>query len=53
MVLPDNQEPRRVAMDFSTLKPWQEVSETGVIYEFGSIYARLLELTDLRKAREK
>ena len=40
-------------MDFSTLKPWQEVSETGVIYEIGSIYARLLKLTDLRKARGK
>jgi predicted transposase YbfD/YdcC len=40
-------------MDFSTLKPWQEVSETGVIYESGSIYARLLKLTDLRKARGK
>ena len=40
-------------MDFSTLKPWQEVSETGVIYENGSIYARLLKLTDLRKARGK
>jgi predicted transposase YbfD/YdcC len=40
-------------MDFSTLKPWQEVSETGVIYEIGSIYARLLKLSDLRKARGK
>lgn len=40
-------------MDFSTLKPWQEVSETGVIYEWGSIYARILKLTDLRKARGK
>jgi predicted transposase YbfD/YdcC len=53
MVLPKNQKPRRVTMDFSTLKPWQEVSETGVIYELGSIYARLLKLTDLRKARGK
>jgi predicted transposase YbfD/YdcC len=40
-------------MDFNTLKPWQEVSETGMIYETGSIYARLLRLTDLRKARGK
>jgi predicted transposase YbfD/YdcC len=40
-------------MDFNTLKPWQEVSERGVIYEIGSIYARLLKLTDLRKARGK
>lgn len=40
-------------MDFSTLKPWQEVSESGVIYESGSIYARLVKLTDLRKARGK
>jgi predicted transposase YbfD/YdcC len=40
-------------MDFSTLEPWQEVSETGVVYELGSIYARLLKLTDLRKARGK
>ena len=40
-------------MDFSTLKPWQEVSEIGLVYEKGSIYARLLKLTDLRKARGK
>ena len=40
-------------MDFNTLQPWQEVGETGVIYEAGSIYARLLKLTDLRKARGK
>jgi predicted transposase YbfD/YdcC len=53
MVLPNNQKPRRVAMDFNTLQPWQEVDETEVIYETGSIYARLLKLTDLRKARGK
>jgi len=40
-------------MDFSTLQPWQEIGESGVIYETGSVYARLLELTDLRKARGK
>jgi len=40
-------------MDFNTLKAWEEVSETGVIYELGSIYARLLKLADLRKARGK
>jgi predicted transposase YbfD/YdcC len=40
-------------MDFNTLKAWEEVSETGVIYELGSIYARLLQLADLRKARGK
>jgi predicted transposase YbfD/YdcC len=40
-------------MDFSTLQPWQEMGESGMIYETGSVYARLLELTDLRKARGK
>lgn len=40
-------------MDFSTLQSWQEIDESGVIYETGSVYARLLELTDLRKARGK
>lgn len=40
-------------MDFSTQQPWQEMDEAGVIYETESVYARLLKLTDLRKARGK
>lgn len=40
-------------MDFSTLQPWQEMGESGVIYGTESVYARLLKLTDLRKARGK
>jgi hypothetical protein len=28
-------------MEYSTLKPWQEISQTGVIFEVNSLYARL------------
>jgi len=40
-------------MEYSTLKPWQGISETGIIYEFGSLYARFEEIEDPRKARGK
>lgn len=40
-------------MEYSTLKPWQEIGETGVIYEKGSLYARFGQIDDPRKARGK
>ena len=40
-------------MEYSTLKPWQGISETGIIYELGSLYARFEEIEDPRKARGK
>jgi len=40
-------------MEYSTLKPWEGISETGIIYEFGSLYARFEEIEDPRKARGK
>lgn len=40
-------------MEYSTQKPWQEISETGVIYEIGSLYARFEQISDPRKARGK
>ena len=27
-------------MEYSTLEPWQEISETGIVYELGSLYER-------------
>jgi predicted transposase YbfD/YdcC len=40
-------------MEYSTLKPWQDISETGVIYEIGSLYNRFEQMSDPRKARGK
>jgi len=40
-------------MEYSTLERWQEVSETGVVYEIGSLYARFEQMNDPRKARGK
>jgi predicted transposase YbfD/YdcC len=40
-------------MEYSTLKPWQGISETGVVYEIGSLYARFEQISDPRKARGK
>jgi predicted transposase YbfD/YdcC len=40
-------------MEYSTLKPWQGISETGVVYEIGSLYARFERISDPRKARGK
>ncbi len=40
-------------MEYSTLKPWQGISETGVVYEIGSLYARFEQIGDPRKARGK
>jgi len=40
-------------MDSSTLKPWQEISENGVIYDRGSLYARFEQVRDPRHAHGK
>ena len=40
-------------MEYSTLKPWQEISETGVIFDLGSLYARFEQISDPRKAHGK
>jgi predicted transposase YbfD/YdcC len=40
-------------MEYSTLKPWQEISETGIIYSIGSLYDRFQQITDPRKAKGK
>ncbi len=40
-------------MEYSTLAPWQEISETGIIYELGSLYDRFQQLEDPRKSKGK
>jgi hypothetical protein len=40
-------------MEYSTLKPWQEISESEVIYDVGSLYARFQKISDPRKAQGK
>jgi predicted transposase YbfD/YdcC len=40
-------------MEYSTLERWQGISETGIIYELGSLYGRFEQLADPRKARGK
>ncbi len=40
-------------MEYSTLEPWQEMSETGVIYALGSLYDQIEKLTDPRKPKGK
>lgn len=40
-------------MEYSTLKPWQEVSESGIVYIKGSLYDRLQRIADPRKAKGK
>jgi predicted transposase YbfD/YdcC len=40
-------------MEYSTLEYWQDISETGVIYDLDSLYARFQHLNDPRKAHGK
>ncbi len=40
-------------MEYSTLKPWQEISETGIVYSLGSLYDRFQQMTDPRKKKGK
>jgi len=40
-------------MEYSILEPWQEISETGVVYELKSLYDRFQKIKDPRKAQGK
>jgi len=40
-------------MEYSTLQPWQEINENGVIYDATSLYACFHRISDPRKARGK
>ncbi len=40
-------------MEYSTLQPWQEINENGVIYDASSLYAYFQRISDPRKARGK
>jgi predicted transposase YbfD/YdcC len=40
-------------VEYSTLQPWQEINENGVIYEPSSLIAYLEKVCDPRKARGK
>lgn len=40
-------------MEYSTLQPWQEINENGVIYHASSLIANLEKLCDPRKGRGK
>jgi predicted transposase YbfD/YdcC len=40
-------------MEYSTLERWQGISETGVVFDLGSLYDRFEHLRDPRKAKGK
>lgn len=40
-------------MEYSTFEPWQEISETGIVYALGSLYDRFQRMSDPRKAKGK
>lgn len=40
-------------MEYSTLQPWQEIGETGIVHDRGSLYGRFHHLTDPRGAKGK
>ncbi len=40
-------------MDYSTLQPWQEINENGVVYDADSLFAHYHRMSDPRKARGK
>lgn len=40
-------------MEYSTLERWQAADENGVVYELGSLFDRMQQLSDPRKARGK
>ena len=37
-------------MEYSTLEPWQEISETGIVYTLGALYDHFQRMSDPRKA---
>jgi predicted transposase YbfD/YdcC len=40
-------------MEYSTLEPWQEIGETGITHDAGSLYGRLHHILDPRGAKGK
>lgn len=40
-------------MEYSTLKPWQEIGETGIVHDKGSLYGRFHDISDPRGAQGK
>jgi predicted transposase YbfD/YdcC len=40
-------------MEYSTLEPWQGISETGIVYTLGSLYDHFQHIQDPRKAKGK
>lgn len=40
-------------MEYSTLKPWQEIGETGIVHDRDSLYGRFHHISDPRGAKGK
>jgi len=40
-------------MEYSTLKPWQEIGETGIVQDKGSLYGRFHHISDPRGVQGK
>lgn len=40
-------------MEYSTLKPWQEIGETGIVHDRESLYGRFHHISDPRGAKGK
>jgi predicted transposase YbfD/YdcC len=40
-------------MEYSTLKPWQEIGETGIVHDKDSLYGRFHQIRDPRGAKGK
>jgi predicted transposase YbfD/YdcC len=40
-------------MEYSTLEPWQEIGETGIIHDRGSLYGRFHHICDPRQPKGK
>lgn len=40
-------------MEYSTLERWEEIGETGIVYERGSLYGRFHQIYDPRHAKGK
>jgi predicted transposase YbfD/YdcC len=40
-------------MEYSTLEPWQEIGETGIVHDRGSMYGRFHHISDPRGAKGK
>jgi hypothetical protein len=40
-------------MEYSTLQPWQEIGETGIVHDVGSLYGRFQHISDSRGVKGK